>query len=160
MARHDPSAPQLVFVCTGNTCRSPMAEALLRARLGCGLPWRVLSAGIAATEGCPASPESVAALRERGLDLSAHRSRPLTRALVESADLLVPLSLLHYAAIVDRFPEAREKTLLLGSFLGDGHGPPQDIPDPIGGDAALYRTIRDRIAEAVANLAEFLSSWS
>lgn len=159
MASRAQRAPQVVFVCTGNTCRSPMAEVLLRSRLGMGAPWRILSAGIAASDGAPASPEGVVALREIGLDLSAHRSRPLTRTLAEAADLLVPLSLTHYAAIIERFPEAREKTLLLGSFLGDGHGPPRDIPDPIGGDAAVYRATRDQIAAAVANLAAFLAAW-
>lgn len=154
-----PAPPRVVFVCTGNTCRSPMAELLLREHVRQGLACDVSSAGIAATSGSPASPEGIAALREWGLDLATHRSQPLTRAMVRQADLLVPLSMTHFAAILERHPEARKKTLLLGSFLEPDHCEPRDIADPIGGTLAEYRSTRDQIAKAVDALARFLENW-
>lgn len=134
-----------------------MAEALLRARAGQEFSCAATSAGIAAAAGSPASPESVAALREWGLDLSLHRSRPLTRALVDEADLLVPLTLPHYHVILERFPDARPRILLLGSFLDPRLREPHDIPDPIGGSLQDYRATRDAIARAVEALVRFLA---
>ncbi len=110
-------------------------------------------------EGAPASTGSLAVLREIGLDLSSHRSRPLTRKVVDEADLLVPLSLTHYAAILASFPDARERTLLLGSFLDPDSPAPNDFADPIGGSDADYRATRDAISRAVDALATFLAEW-
>ncbi len=146
---------RILFVCTGNTCRSPMAETLLRDRLGPDSGWTVASAGIAACEGATASPESHAVLTEWELDLAEHCSRPLTAQQADAADLLIALARSHYDAIIARFPSARAKTLLLGSFLVPD-GVDQDIPDPIGGDLAEYRSVRDQIAKAVDRLAESL----
>jgi protein-tyrosine-phosphatase len=134
-----------------------MAEAILRARAQRELPCSVTSAGIAARDGLPASAEGIAALREWGLDLSTHRSRPLTRDLVDGADLLVPLALPHFHVILERFPDARAKILLLGSFLDPRLREPHDIPDPIGGSLRDYRATRDLIARAVEALARFLA---
>jgi len=150
---------RLVFVCTGNTCRSPMAAALLQARLGDQRRWQILSAGTAAARGCPASRGSIDALHELGIDLTGHRSRPLTLDLVHSADLLVPLAMSHFQLIVMRHPAAREKTLLLGSFSRRRERQPQDVPDPIGGPLAEYREVRDRIAPLIEGLADYLHDW-
>ncbi len=146
---------QLLFVCTGNTCRSPMAEILLRDRLGADRGWVVRSAGIAACEGAKASPHSRAVLLEWGLDLAEHCSRPLTAHRADASDLIIALARTHYEAIVARWPRMRAKTLLLGSFL-DPDGVDPDIPDPIGGDLAEYRRVRDHIARAVDRLADSL----
>ncbi len=152
MTMSDPAL--IVAVCTGNICRSPMAEALIRRRLGPGGNWEVLSAGVAAPQDQPASEEAVESLREWEIDLSGHRSRPLTRKLVDRADLLVVMTAAHGQEILRRFPEARGKVRLLTSF-GTARQP-ENIPDPIGLSLDVYRKTRDRIDSAVADLVLYL----
>lgn len=135
----------IVFVCTGNTCRSPMAEVLMRDCLRRrGARAVVSSAGLAAS-GEPAAAHAVTVLAEQGLDLSRHRSRPLTREMAESADILAVMTPAHRAMLeAAGVPSAKIRV------LGDG------IPDPFGGDVAVYRRTRDALAKAVEALAEEL----
>jgi protein-tyrosine phosphatase len=138
----------LVFVCTGNTCRSPMAEALMRHRvaedLKCSLAdleeqgVMIVSAGISARAGGKASPESAQVVQERGLDLSAHESQPLGERLVRFADLVLTLTRAHRDAIVAEWPDAAARVKLL---CRDG----SDVADPIGGPIELYRRCADQI---------------
>ena len=110
----------IVIVCTGNTCRSPMAEAMLRRlvaeRLGC-TPAEIEqrgvidpSAGVSAAPGGCAAPEAVETMRQRGLDISRHESQPLTEKLVRHADVILTLTGAHRQAIVRRWPEAAPRT--------------------------------------------------
>ena len=110
------ASTMVLFVCTGNTCRSPMGELLMRQRLvqikKCRLDeledhgFIVRSAGLSAAAGCPASSESVAILRELGLDLSKHEAQPLSELLVRHADLILAMTAGHWQAIVQRWPGA------------------------------------------------------
>ncbi|MCW5558176.1 MAG: low molecular weight protein arginine phosphatase, partial [Verrucomicrobiae bacterium] len=109
----------ILFVCTGNTCRSPMAEALARTALAGRPEWRVRSAGIGAVNGQPPSPHAVRALRDRGLDIASHRSQMLTARLVREADLVVALTRAHLDGIQYLYPEAAGKTVLLGGLGGN-----------------------------------------
>jgi protein-tyrosine-phosphatase len=99
----------VLFVCTGNTCRSPMAEALFRELVRDRADYQVASAGVAAAPGMPASKHTTALLTERGLDLSGFQSRMLDREALEQATHVFAMSSHHMAAIADEFPEQVDK---------------------------------------------------
>lgn len=141
---------KLIFVCTGNTCRSPMAEGLLRHLLGPDCGWEISSAGVCAGNGFPASPNAVAALQEKGIDISGHRSRHLSPAMIEDADLLVTMTRNHRDAILSITPESAGKVFLLKSF-GIAQCP-TDIYDPVGEALNIYRRVRDEIDAALPDL--------
>jgi protein-tyrosine phosphatase len=139
-----PSEPQkttfnILFVCTGNTCRSPLAEALARAELE-RREWhhvRVGSAGIAAHPGEPASEHAVTVAERHGVPMREHRSRVLTPELIEWADLVLGMSPSHLMTV--HHLGGGDKASLLGDFAAGGDGEGYPVPDPYGGDAGIYQ---------------------
>lgn len=141
---------KLIFVCTGNTCRSPMAEGLLKHLLGPDCGWEISSAGVCAANGWLPNENAVAALRDKGIDISNQRSKTLTPDLIETADLLVTMTRGHRDAILAVAPESGGKVFLLKSF-----GIAQcaaDIYDPVGEALDVYRRVRDEIDAALPDL--------
>jgi protein-tyrosine-phosphatase len=106
----------ILFVCTGNVCRSPMAEGLLRQAIQGESDYRVYSAGIGAVDGQPPTPHSVNAMRELGIDISTQRSRALTPELVRQADYIFGMTHSHVDTICLLYPHAAEKAFLLREF--------------------------------------------
>jgi protein-tyrosine-phosphatase len=138
----------LLFVCSGNTCRSPMAAAVARAALR-RRGWThvaVQSAGLAAFTGTPAAENAVRLGAEKGLDLSGHEAQPLTPELVEWADLILGMSMSHVAGIAEMGGGA--KAALITDFE-EGAAPGSGIADPFGGSAATYRRTLRQITHAV-----------
>ena len=140
----------ILFVCTGNTCRSPMAAALAQAELdarGLSAQVSVDSCGLAAYPGESASPNAVTAAAEQGGVLGSHRAKPATPELLESADHIVCMSQSHAAAIAAALPELSGRITVFD--------PP--IPDPFGGDLATYRRTAEVLRSAILKL---FADWS
>ena len=143
----------ILFVCTGNLCRSPMAEYLLRKRLGNDSEWEVASAGTATVDGLPASERAVEAMKEKGIDMSGHVARCVTMGHVRSAAFVIAMATQHRDELLRRFPEAEGKVFLLKSV---GTAPGADVADPIGMSLDTYRSTRDEIDADLADLTIFL----
>jgi protein-tyrosine phosphatase len=136
----------ILFVCTGNTCRSPTAEGLLRHALearGVGGQVTVASAGTGAWDGAPASEGAYLVGIEQGVDLSSHRARLLTRELVASADVILVMSR-HHAVRVAELGGA-DRVHLLPEYAGKAG----EVTDPFGGELEDYRTTFSELRELV-----------
>jgi len=140
--------PRVLFVCTGNLCRSPMAEALLRARLACDetrRDWRVGSAGTWAAEGRRASAYAIEEMAQRGIELRAHRSRAVTRELMTEADLVLAMTRNHVETLGAAFPEDISKVHLLSEMTGREY----DIHDPYGGSRLEYASVASELSRLI-----------
>src|SRR5438477_5744272 len=146
----------VLFVCTGNVCRSPMAEGIFRHAVQGRGHFRVVSAGLGAMEGQPPSAYAVQAVKELGIDISSQRSRMLTPELVQQADYVFGMTHSHIDTVMLLYPMAAEKTFLLREFDETLDIFEKDISDPIGGSYEVYLNCRDQIEQGLPSLLRFI----
>ncbi len=135
---------KILFVCSGNTCRSPMAEGIFNKKAReHKLDAIAFSAGVSAFPGMPVTEHAVEAAREKGADISAHTAAPVTEALLESCSVALCMTSGHALALKAAFPQYSDKIRLLSRH---------DISDPFGGTLADYERAADEIDDAVDEL--------
>ncbi|MGI9115317.1 MAG: glycine hydroxymethyltransferase [Chthoniobacterales bacterium] len=146
----------VLFVCTGNICRSPIAEGLFRALLGNRKDIEVTSAGVHAVRGQPPSTHAIDVCAEEGVDIRDLRSQPLMPTLLERATHVFGMTGAHVEAIQMLFPDAAEKTFLLREFEQAGETSWRDVPDPIGLGRDVYTTCAETIKNALPSVLAFV----
>ena len=133
----------ILFVCTGNTCRSPMAEALA-VKMAEGTEYQIFSAGVSAWDGQPASENAVLAMKEEGLDLTGHVSQIISTELINNAALVLAMTSRHLDVIKSACPSANAHTL-----WGFAQNKQKDVSDPFGGDLNVYRKTAAEIKQLI-----------
>ncbi|VAX15260.1 Low molecular weight protein tyrosine phosphatase [hydrothermal vent metagenome] len=144
---------KILVVCTGNLCRSPMGESLLQKALADRGEDNILveSAGVIARDGYPPAQMAVQEMKAHGLDISAHRTSPLTKEAINEAEMVLVMERAHLYAALSLAPEASEKVLLMGDFAQDLET--DEIDDPYGGNPDGFKETFAIIKQAAENLA-------
>ncbi len=155
VTQHDDGKTRILFVCTGNICRSPSAEAVVRtlaARKGLDAALELASAGTTSFHvGQPPDPRAIQAARKRGYDLTPIRARQVTRRDFETFDLVLAMDSGHHSQLLDLCRGADEKLRLFMEFTRE-HRTRPDVPDPYYGDARGFETMLDMVEQGAEGL--------
>jgi len=147
----------ILFVCTGNSCRSAMAEGLLKKALSDKnrTDITVNSCGTIAISGYPPTANTVQVMKNKGIDVSKHETSPLNKEIINKSDLILVMESLHKKEVIELVPEAKNKVHLLREFVKTGNKEEYySVPDPIGRPLEVYERILGMIREAVQKLVE------
>lgn len=155
----------IVLVCTGNTCRSVMAEAMLRKALEQAMGdaakgIKVISAGVSACDGDPASSHAKAAMEKLGLDVSLHRARSVSHEMLSDADLVLTMTIAHKDRLVHGYPSISSKVMTLTEFADLIEELGESVEDPFGGSLEDYLASAYNIGKAVEAIAERIKRLS
>lgn len=149
----------ILIVCTGNTCRSPMAEAILKKELKdtgkSDDKYTIISAGISTINGMNASGNAIEVLREKDIDLLGHKSRVITLDLINKADIILTMTKSHKDILMQLAPEYIDKIYTFREFAGLEK---LDISDPFGGSLDVYRNTLIEISDTVSKVIEKLNA--
>lgn len=149
---------RILFVCYGNACRSPMAEALFKAMVGkeASLRSAVVEVNSAGTDAMldSATPEAIECMAEYGLNLNSHQPKSINSHLVQWADLVLVMESRHKEVVLSRFPNAAKKTHLLSEYVGESGG----VPDPYLQGIEIYQKCAATLQSLLKKLAEKLKS--
>lgn len=151
LAKVPPIIKSVLFICTGNICRSPMAEAILKKMVPVEADMHVFSAGSHAREGNLATENSILVSRDAGIDLSNHRARKLTTDMVREADMILAMEPLHIEHVLSLDIWVKDKTLNLVRFAQSCPGGGDLIPDPYGESLREYQICFRKIDACVNN---------
>jgi len=142
----------IIFVCTGNTCRSPMAEGFMNKIVSDRLlDVLALSRGLMVIPGSKVSPNSVDAMKEYNIDISNHVPKGITQSEIQNADLILTMTSSHCDALKSAFSSYSSKIFSLGSYVGMG-----DIPDPYGADIDEYKKCAAKIKDMIELLCDMI----
>jgi len=156
--RDNSGAIHILFVCTGNTCRSPMAEALAKKiYTEAGLDVITYSAGTSASSRHMASSQAITVMKdEEGLDIKQHKSLPISKELIVKSNLVLTMTHAHKDTVVKKYPQYANKIYTLGEYAGVG----EEVPDPFGGDIDCYilcaKTIKELLLLSLSNV---IKTW-
>lgn len=151
----------VLFVCTGNSCRSVMAQALLKKHLKeTGKDYiEVRSAGVGAMNGLAPTQETIEVMKKESVDISDYRSKRLTDDMIKNSDLILVMEEAHRAEVIRKVPEAASKTFLLKTFSPNDrtlHPESFSVPDPIGRPLKDYEYSLDMIKKEIERIVKIL----